>query len=347
MVRPTRRESSEVRLDVHGHPLHSRALSVTLVQRGDGRLDVDGSVLDLRKRGFVPVGGDLQASGIIHDMRLRAVVDPATLRVETIAAEQPTVAFEPSPATGGESCRDPIGRVEVLAGTRLDAGLNRRLTDAIGGPRGCSHILTLGRLLGSTVVWALERDRALHGADPGRRPGERVFRRDLVVDAYEQPDGTLAFAVQQGDLHLAPAAPLALPLDRLAAYEEVRILAEVDFPTRTVTQLRIAERCRDAAATAEPAWCEHPELAARLAGLPLGPGSSPELLRRLETASPRVPVRDALLMLAPTLVQCLAALADRLVPAAGANRSLAGLGGLPDSCYMWRRDGALARSRGG
>ena len=51
-------------------------------------------------------------------------------------------------------------------------------------------------------------------------------------------------------------------------------------------------------------------------------------------------------MLAPTLVQCLAALADRLV-AAGANRSLAGLGGLPDSCYMWRRDGALARGRGG
>src|SRR3989442_9583161 len=118
---PDSRESGGVRLDVNGHPLHSRALSVTLVQRGDGQLDVDGSVLDLRKRGFVPVGGDLQASGIIHDMRLRAVVDPATLRLETIAAEQPTVAFEPSPATGGESCRDPIERVEALAGTTLDA----------------------------------------------------------------------------------------------------------------------------------------------------------------------------------------------------------------------------------
>jgi len=346
MVRPTRRESSEVRLDVHGHPLHSRALSVTLVQRGDGRLDVDGSVLDLRKRGFVPVGGDLQASGVIHDMRLRAVVDPETLRLETVAAEQPTVAFEPSPATGGECCRDPIERVEALAGTILDAGFNRRLTDAIGGPRGCSHILTLGRLLGSTALWAFARDREMHGADPGRRPGERMFRRDLVVDAYEKPDGTLAFAVQQGDLHLAPASPLAPPLDRLAAYEEVCILAEVDFPTRTVTRLRIAERCRDAAATAEPAWCEHPELAACLTGLSLGPGSSPELLHRLDRSRPRTPVRDALLMLAPTLVQCLAALADRLV-AAGANRSLAGLGGLPDSCYMWRRDGALARARGG
>src|SRR5437870_2830256 len=248
-----------MRLDVHGHPLHSRAPSITLVQRGDGQLDVDGSVLDLRKRGFVPVGGDLQASGIIHDMRLRAVVDPATLRVETIAAEQPTVAFERSPATGGESCRDPIERVDALAGTILDAGLNRRLTDAIGGPRGCSHILTLGRLLGSTAAWALERDREMHGADPGRRSGERVFRRDLVVDAYEQADGTLAFAAQQGDLHLAPSPPLAPPLDRLAAYEEVRILAEVDFPIRAVTRLGIAQRSRGAGATAEPAWREHPE----------------------------------------------------------------------------------------
>ena len=335
-----------MRLDVHGHPLHSRALSVALFQRGDGRLDVEGSVLDLRKRGFVPVGGDLQASGIIHDMRLRAVVDPKTLGLETISAEQPTVAFEPSPATGGESCRDPIARVGILAGTILDTGFNRRLTDEIGGPRGCSHILTLARLLGSTVVWALERDRAVHGLDARRRAGERVFRRDIVLDAYEQAEGTLAFAVQQGDLLLAPAPPVAPALDRLAGYEEIRVLAEVDFPARTVSRLRLAERRRDATATAEPAWREDHELAADLAGLPLGPGSSAELLRRLDAASPHPPVRDALLMLAPTLVQCLAALADRLV-AAGANRSLAGLGGLPDSCYMWRRDGALSHARGG
>ena len=279
-------------------------------------------------------------------MRLRAVVDPTTLGLETISAEQPTVAFEPSPATGGESCRDPIARVGGLAGTILDTGFNRRLTDEIGGPRGCSHILTLARLLGSTVVWALERDRAVHGLDARRRAGERVFRRDTVLDAYEQAEGTLAFAVQQGDLLLAPAPPVAPALDRLASYEEIRVLAEVDFPARTVSRLRLANRSRDATTAVEPPWLEHHELAAGLAGLPLGPGSSAELLRRLDAASPHRPVRDALLMLAPTLVQCLAALAHRLI-AAGANRSLAGLGGLPDSCYVWRRDGALARGRGG
>ena len=32
-------------------------------------------VLDLRKRGFAPVGGDLQGTGIIHHMRLDGSID--------------------------------------------------------------------------------------------------------------------------------------------------------------------------------------------------------------------------------------------------------------------------------
>jgi hypothetical protein len=42
-------------------------------------------------------------------MCLRGVIEPATLVLESIAAEQPSVAFEPSALAGGESCRDPIG----------------------------------------------------------------------------------------------------------------------------------------------------------------------------------------------------------------------------------------------
>jgi len=30
--------------------------------------------------------------------------------------------------------------------------------ERVGGPRGCTHILTLAQLLGSTVSWALESD---------------------------------------------------------------------------------------------------------------------------------------------------------------------------------------------
>ena len=51
-------------LDVVGHPLHTRSLSVALVQRSDGKLDVRAAIIDLRKRGVVPVGGDIQGPGL-------------------------------------------------------------------------------------------------------------------------------------------------------------------------------------------------------------------------------------------------------------------------------------------
>src|SRR5262245_60815165 len=109
-------------LDVGGHPLHTRALSVALVQRADGRLDVAGTVLDLRKRGFVPVGGDLQTAGIVHHMLLDLVVDPATGRIDEAVARQPSVAFEASEATEGESCRDPIAAARGPVGGTVAQG---------------------------------------------------------------------------------------------------------------------------------------------------------------------------------------------------------------------------------
>src|SRR3989442_6485880 len=127
-----------MRLEAHGHPLHTRALSVVLTARADRKLDVHGTVLDLRKRGFVPVAGDLQGAGIIHDMRLAGMIDPGSATLETLAAEQRSVAFEPSAVTAGESCRDPIDRITALAGTRLDDGWARRPAEAIRGPRRCS-----------------------------------------------------------------------------------------------------------------------------------------------------------------------------------------------------------------
>ena len=85
-----------MRLEASGHPLHTRCLSIVVTARADGKLDVDGVVLDLRKRGFVPVAGDLQGAGIIHDMRLGGVVDPGRGCLERLGAEQRSVAFEPS-----------------------------------------------------------------------------------------------------------------------------------------------------------------------------------------------------------------------------------------------------------
>ena len=241
------RQSRRMDLSVRGHPLHSRSLSVTLTQRADGRLDVFGEILDLRKRGFVPAAGDLQTSGIVHQMQLRGVVAPETSRLESLSAAQPAVAFEPSALTQGESCRDPIGRIQALVGAPLDRGFARRWLAEAGGPLGCSHILTLGQLLASTVAWALERDRAC--ASGPRRAGERLYRRDLVIDGCAVPGGDLELSLQLTDLHFAPAPALARPIERLGAELEIRALACVAMADMKLAGIQAAERRRTRAET--------------------------------------------------------------------------------------------------
>src|SRR5581483_2838252 len=76
----------------------------------------------------------------------------------------------------------------------------------------------LTHLLGSTVAWALAHcDLAA-----AWRPGERVFRRDVVVDGVEPDEPAVQLAAQTTDLHLAAAAPDARPMDRFGAARELR-----------------------------------------------------------------------------------------------------------------------------
>jgi hypothetical protein len=332
-------------LDLRGHPLHTRCLSITLVQRADGRLDVHGEIVDLRKRGFVPVAGDLQPSGVVHHMLLDGEVDPRAATLDTITLRQPAVAFEASAVTAGESCRDPADRIHALAGARLDDGFARRLGAEIGGPRGCSHVLTLGHLLGSTVAWALGRDRELFGEQPQRRPGERVLRRDVVVDGAESDDRNILLGLQLTELHCAPAPAIARPMDRFGASLEIRGLATVDLGRYAFGPVELAERWRTAA-DPQAGWRDRADVAARLPGVSLMRGVSAALRECLGDTRADRPIQDGLLMLAPTLIQVFAALSpDRWSERALREGWLVGLGGQPDSCWMWRRGGPLEAAR--
>ena len=333
---------------VRGAPAHTRALDVVLTQSEPGRLTARGLILDLRKRGLVPMAGDLQAAGVIHQMRVDATLAIEGPTVESIRAEQPNVAFEPSHGTGGECCRDPVQRIEALAGATLDAGYARRLGAAIGGPLGCSHVLTLAQLLGSTTLTALEADREAYGAVPERRPGERLFDRSLILDGVESPDGQLTLALQLADLHGAPAPTDAEPLDRLHAQREIRIEADVDLAVMKLTRIVAAERKDDAKTPDGAAW--RPLDVRFLTGHSVLTGMARTLFATLGDAPAKRPLLDALLNLAPGVIQCMPALTNywqrwRSARGSGGDASddRGPMGGMQDSCYMWRRDGALAR----
>lgn len=331
---------------VEGVPIHARAHEITLREGAEGRVAFEGSLLDLRKRGFVPVGGDLQPSGIVHQMQVLGTIDPVAGTIASIATRMPNVAFEASGTTGGESCRDLAGNVEALAGATLESGFARRVGEEIGGPRGCSHVMTLVHHLGPTAAWALREDARIHDGRPERRAGERLFRRDVVVDGWATDRGELLLALQSGDLHMRPQPADAPAVDRFARQLELRVEAILSMGEMRLSSVRIAERRRGPADLDEAAWRPRPDRADGLVGLSLRAGVTAELLRRFPDPGEDRPLLDALLLLAPTTIQCFASFVDTWTQVPwGKGGGGAETGGLPDSCWMWRRGGALQHRR--
>jgi hypothetical protein len=330
-----------------GLPIHTRSLVVEAFTTPGGGIRFAGALLDQRKVGFVPTGGDLQTAGLIHHMQLEVEMDPRSRRITQLSSAQPTVAFEASAASGGDCCRDPAPRLLALVGETLDEGFPRRLASTFGGPLGCSHLLTLAQLLGASVP------RFLAGARlEARAPDERIAKRSLFLDGFEREDGGLDVCVQLSEFQLRPAREVSLPLDRLLRQHEVRIRASLDEKLATLDHLDGAERVRDGAALDSP-WRSRRTTLAALEGGPALRGLAARILSELGKDPAQGALRDTLLNLAPGVIQCLAAFSHRLVAAfAGGGggkqtplpRELS-VGGYPDSCYMWRNDGPMAQAR--
>ena len=241
-------------LDLRGHPLHTRVA----VDHADASAPTAGSTCTASCSTCAsaasfpspaicsPPASCTTCCSTAWSIRSTGVLD-------AIAPRQPSVAFEASAVTGGESCRDPVDRVRALAGARLDDGFARRSASEIGGPRGCSHVLTLGasaRRRPSPGPW---RDRERFGERPGRRAGERVFRRDVVVDGVETRRRRRRARRSSSPTCIgAPAPALARPMERFAASLEVRALAVVDLGRYALGAGPLAERRRDAATLDAP-----------------------------------------------------------------------------------------------
>lgn len=324
-----------------GEPIHVRSQSVTAALAADGTLDVRGSLLDLRTRGFLPVGGNMQGMGIIHHMELAWTVDAATGSVTQWRPAQPTVAFEATPETGGESCRDPLDRLAALGATPLGRPLATTLRESIGGPLGCSHLVTLGLFMDAALRAGLAR-RPPGAAAVAPRP---LWRRDVVFDAHEDAPGRVQVAVRLADLDWNDAPPDTLAPERFARLLELSARVDADLWPGTLVAIAGAERTRTADRFAEAPWDDRGPLLAPLVGIGLARGAAAAIAAGLGDAAGAAPWRDALAMLPPALVQCRAAHPDAWHEKVRATPRHPGLTALPDSCFMWRRGGALERIR--
>jgi hypothetical protein len=207
------------------------------------------------------------------------------------------------------------------------------------------------------------RDSARDAAE--RAPGERVAKQTLVIDGFERDDGDLELALQAAEYRLAPHARAREYSARLGVARELRLLATV-----AARDLRLASLCgrareRTARTLASSTWRALDDELARLTGDSALRGTAARvraLLGALPADDLHALLGQALLNLAPALIQCMPALTHRsaaLFARASTSGGAAGVGaaggaspsplltsgGMPDSCFMWRTGGAAARTR--
>jgi len=336
-------------LTEQGQPVHGRSLEIEVLRHDPDRVRVKGAIVDLRKQGFVPTGDDLQTSGIIHHMLLDAVVRRSDLMLESLEPLQPIVAYEPSEATDGESCRDIAWRIPELAGRPLDASFSKWISAGFGGPLGCSHLLALAHLLAATTPYALALDKSRFSREnTEREDAERLFKRSLVLDGFEFSDsGRLQIIAQLNDVHTKPQRQTKNLLDRLAFQSELRLRADIQMPSMTFEKLESEHRQRTGDSLVDATWEELSPQLSPLLGLGALQGLSHRVLELFSEQADMQPLQDTLLSVGPTLIQCLGSMAGRMAENTSSHASgpISALGGMSNSCYLWRVGGPGLRHR--
>jgi len=117
------------------NPLHTRLLMLTLGQEGASEHAVAARVVDVRKRGMVPLLGLLNGPGVVHDMELRLTVGRDDLTIRAASLRMHEVPFPAGPGTRGESCRDNESGTGGASASR-STGVSARRCSARWAARG-------------------------------------------------------------------------------------------------------------------------------------------------------------------------------------------------------------------
>jgi hypothetical protein len=137
--------------------LHARRITYDGFQREDGLFDIEGRVLDVKDHDTTLLSGVRPAGAPIHDMHVRVTID-RQFTIRDIEVQSDHV-----PYPGG--C-DRIGPdYAVLLGANLLQGFRKRLHDAMGHVRGCTHITDV---LGSLPTAAVQTFAGLQREDEGQ-----------------------------------------------------------------------------------------------------------------------------------------------------------------------------------
>ncbi|MFN8627729.1 MAG: DUF2889 domain-containing protein [Candidatus Binatia bacterium] len=321
-------------------PLHTRKITLRFVWGAPGFLIVDGRLMDLRKRGIMPIAGKLRGPGIIHDMAVRMELTYPSLEIRGIQPTMSAFPFVASRATRGEGCPDRLPEVQRLVGASLRDGWGTAVMNLLGGPRGCFHIFTLLRLLGPTAEAAVDREQGRRPNHGGAVAGSPMFARSVIMDGMKGDALQIWLRGVLSDLYYRPDAN-ALPLEEeMEESFEATAELETEMPSMVIRAANGRTRRSGADFDSLEAWEAVPQVG-NLAGLVVIKGYTAEVRKLFAGTAGLEPMQHLLFMLAPTLQQCMPSMAEELDLRP---RKAEGPHPATDTCHMFRAKGPLMES---
>ena len=144
---------------------HLRRISCRGFAREDGLLDIEGELIDTKDYNFPSsTHGTIEAGHPIHHMQVRITIN---FQMNVVAAEAVTLHGP------YQICPKGAENISGLVGLTIGPGWKRKVQNAIGGPKGCTHITELMGQMATTAFQTLygekARQRRATGADQNQQ----------------------------------------------------------------------------------------------------------------------------------------------------------------------------------
>ena len=166
--------------------VHTRGIGLKGFRRGDGLLEVEGVLTDVKSYDFPSrERGTIRAGEPVHHMEVRITFNE---ELEIVAAEAATLAGPYA------LCPSATKVFDRLVGLTIGPGWNARVRKAIGGVEGCTHITELMGPVATVAYQTLFSERARQRREQGTVPeeGTSLPLANTCIGHAEDPDSVLA-----------------------------------------------------------------------------------------------------------------------------------------------------------
>lgn len=154
--------------------IHTRDIQMTTFPHEHGQVIVMGELTDTRYVKVFDITGKILEPGTIHHIRLFCRVAPDPLRIVEVQADMPTIPMA--------DCRTTLDRVPLLTGLEIKSGFTSKVSEIMGGIKGCTHLATLTKAMAQEIVhgWLTAKRR-----NPAPLPDnlEDIKEKGFLVDS--------------------------------------------------------------------------------------------------------------------------------------------------------------------